>query len=663
MAKKIVDKEKLLQFYRMMVRIRLFEEGLENLFKEGILKGTAHPCTGQEAIATGVCSGLEPDDYILGNHRSHGHCIARGADLGAMMAEILGRVDGYCRGRGGSMHVADLKHNMLGANGIVGAGVPLAVGAAFSIKYLERKGLAVVFFGDGAANQGVVHESMNMAGIWKLPVVFVCENNLYALSVTTKQSLPIADVASRASAYGMQGKVVDGNDVLAVHAAFNELAKKARNGEGAGLLECKTYRWFGHSFRQNKPPRPQEEMDYWRNRCPIKHLESHLLKEDKTKKGILKKIWDEEKAKVDEAVVFAQASAEPDPKTLTQDVYSYPLYRGVAPPRKEAEEGRLISYAAAINEALRSEMRANDKIVLVGEDIARIGGTFGVTQGLLEEFGDRRVVDTPISEAAIAGLGNGAAMTGLKPIVEIQFIDLMTLAMDQLINLAAKHRFMMGGKISVPVVVRTQMGAGLGLGAQHSQSLESWFLHVPGLLVAIPSSPFDAKGLAISAMRENNPVLFLEHKMLYFQTGPVPKEEYSIPFGVAEIKKPGTDVTIIALAAMVGKALAAARTLEKEGISVEVLDPRTLVPLDTETILNSVKKTKRVLIVHEACKQGGPGGEIAAMIAEEAFWYLEAPVKRIGAPFCPVPYSHVLENAYLLKEEDVVRGVKDLLES
>jgi pyruvate dehydrogenase E1 component beta subunit len=253
-------------------------------------------------------------------------------------------------------------------------------------------------------------------------------------------------------------------------------------------------------------------------------------------------------------------------------------------------------------------------------------------------------------------------MTGLKPIVEIQFIDLITLAMDQVTNLAAKHRFMMGGKISVPVVIRTPMGAGLGLAAQHSQSLESWFLHVPGLLVAIPSSPFDAKGLAISAIRENNPVLFLEHKLLYFQTGPVPPEEYSIPFGVADVKRLGTDVTIIALSAMVGKALSAARALEKEGISAEVLDPRTLVPLDTETILASVKKTKRVLIVHESCKQGGPGGEIAATIAEEAFWFLEAPVKRIGAPFCPVPYSHILEDTYLLKEKDIVAAVKQLLE-
>lgn len=661
MSEKVKDRDRRLEFYRVMLRIRLFEEALGELYKEGLLKGTAHSYIGEEAIAVGVCSCLGPRDYIVGTHRSHGHCIARGADLKRMMAEILGRADGYSHGRGGSMHVADLDHNMLGANGIVGAGVPIAVGAGLSIKSSDKKAIAAVFFGDGASNQGVVHESMNMASIWKLPVVFVCENNLYAISVTTRESLSVTDIASRAAGYGMPGRVVDGNDVFAVRAAFAGLTKRARQGKGPALLECKTYRMRGHSFRQDKPPRPKEEVDYWRDRCPIRKLEALLSRDEGMTSEDFDQICREEKVKIDDAITYAKTSPEPDAKTLTSEVYSYPLYSGTAPPREAAEETRSISYAVALNEALHTEMLLNEKIVLIGEDIGLIGGAFGVTQGLMEKFGSDRVIDSPISEAAIVGLGNGAAMTGLRPIIEIQFVDLITLAMDQIVNQAAKYRYMTGGKITVPIVVRTPTGAGLGLAAQHSQSLESWFMHVPGLLVAIPSTPYDAKGLLIASMRQNNPVLFLEHKLLYFKAGPVPPEEYSIPFGVADIKKAGTDITIIAFSAMVDRAVSAAAKLENEGVSAEVVDPRTLIPLDTDTILKSVEKTGRALIVHEACKQGGVGGEISAIIADQAFWSLDAPIKRIGAPFCPVPYSRVLEHAYIPTQSDIIDGVRELL--
>ncbi len=322
---------------------------------------------------------------------------------------------------------------------------------------------------------------------------------------------------------------------------------------------------------------------------------------------------------------------------------------------------RKLTFAQALNEALKQEMRRDPTIYVAGEDVGRYGGIFGVTAGLLEEFGEERVRDTPITESAIIGSAVGAAAAGLRPVVEIMFIDFIGVALDQLFNQAAKMKYMFGGKAKLPIVVRTTCGAGMCAAAQHSQSLEAWFMHIPGLKVVAPSTPYDAKGLLISSIRDDNPVLFIEHKMLYGIEGEVPEEPYTIPLGVADIKREGKDVTVVATMAMVHKALEAAEDLAKEGIEVEVVDPRTLSPLDKETIINSVKKTHRLVIVHEAVKQAGPGAEIAAIVAEEAFEYLDAPIKRVAAPFTPVPFSPVLENAYIPSKESIISAVKEVV--
>ncbi len=322
---------------------------------------------------------------------------------------------------------------------------------------------------------------------------------------------------------------------------------------------------------------------------------------------------------------------------------------------------REITYAEAIAEALRTEMRLDPRVFVMGEDVGSFGGLFAGTKGLLEEFGPERVRDTPISEAALIGAGVGAAITGMRPMVEIQFMDFTACAMDQIVNQAAKIRFMLGGKAEVPLVIRTPYGTGLKLASQHSQSLEAWFVHVPGLLVAMPSTPADAKGLLVSALRDPNPVLFLEHKLLYPSKGPVPEEQYAIPFGLAEVKRPGKDATIVATGLMVGRALAAADALAAEGIEAEVIDPRTLVPLDTAAIIASVKKTGRLVIVHEAVKRGGVGGEIAAVIAEEAFDYLDAPIKRVAGRNVPIAFNEVLEKRAVPGVEDIVVAVKSLV--
>jgi pyruvate/2-oxoglutarate/acetoin dehydrogenase E1 component len=321
------------------------------------------------------------------------------------------------------------------------------------------------------------------------------------------------------------------------------------------------------------------------------------------------------------------------------------------------------TYADALREALREEMIRDENVFLIGEDIGAYGGCFAVTRGLLEEFGEERVRDTPISEAAIVGVAAGAAVTGMRPVAEIMFMDFVAIAMDQLSNQAAKIRYMFGGKAIVPMVVRMPAGSGTGAAAQHSQSLEAWVAHVPGLKVVMPADPYDAKGLLKSAIRDDNPVVFVEHKLLYRQKGEIPDEEYFVPIGEAKIKRPGTDVTLVATSHVVGKALAAAETLSAEGIEVEVVDPRSLVPLDKKTIRESVKKTGRLLVAHEACVRGGFGAEVAAVVAEsDALEYLDAPIRRMGGAEAPVPYNRNLERALVPQVEDLVRGCRELTE-
>jgi len=322
---------------------------------------------------------------------------------------------------------------------------------------------------------------------------------------------------------------------------------------------------------------------------------------------------------------------------------------------------RKLTMRAAINEALRQEMRRDSNVYVIGEDVGVFGGCFGVTAGLIDEFGSKRVIDTPITESAIVGNALGAAATGLRPVAEIMFMDFVGVTMDQIYNQAAKMRYMFGGKAKIPMVIRTACGAGGSAAAQHSQSLEAWFMHIPGLKVVAPSTPYDAKGLLISSIRDDNPVIFVEHKFIYDLEGEVPEDIYTIPLGKADVKRQGSDVTVIATMAMVHRALEAAEELSKEGISVEVIDPRTLQPLDGETIIESVKKTHKVVIVHEAVKFAGPGAEIAAMIAEEAFDYLDAPIKRVAAPFTPVPFSPVLEQEYIPSKEKIIAAVKEAI--
>jgi 2-oxoisovalerate dehydrogenase E1 component len=650
--------EALESLYSTMVRIRRFDERTVELFNQGLVKGTAHSYVGQEAVAGGACAALEEGDYIVGNHRGHGHCIAKGARVDRMMAELMGKVDGYCRGLGGSMHIAALDRNILGCNGIVAAGLPIGTGAALAARLRGTDRVVVTFFGDGGANQGVVHESLNLAAVWKLPVVFLCENNQYALSTASARTTAGESIAARAAAYAIPGVRLDGNDVQAVHEAVRAAVARARAGQGPSLVEAVTYRWGGHSMRANLPDyRTKEEERAWMERDPVARLAHHLTEERGLTPLRLKELQEAVEVELDRAVAFAMASPEPTVDLLESSVLA-PHVPAVEPgPRG----GRELTVAEALNEALRQEMERDARVFVMGEDVGLIGGIFGVTRGLADTFGLDRVRDTPISEATFLGAGVGAAIAGLRPVVEIQIFDFVALTMDQVVNQAAKFRFMLGGRPTVPLVIRGPQGGGIRLAAQHSQSLEAWFAHVPGLVVVAPATPYDAKGLLAAAIRDDNPVIFLEHKALYATKGPVPEAAYAIPLGRADVKRAGTDVTVVATQAMVARALAAAAELEKDGISVEVIDPRTLVPLDEETILASVRKTHRLVVAHEAVKRGGFGAEIAAVVAEKALDELDAPIARVGARPVPMPYNDALERATIPGQADIVAAVRSRL--
>ncbi|NOZ27020.1 MAG: dehydrogenase [Chloroflexi bacterium] len=676
-----LTREQALDMLRQMIEIRLFEHKMFDLLSRDIIRGASHLYAGQEAVAVGAIAALRDDDYITSTHRGHGHCHAHGdrhaktveekqEHMNRMMAEIMGKITGYCKGKGGSMHIADVEHGNLGATAIVGGNIPVATGAGLAVKLRGEEKVVLCFFGEGAVNNGAFHEAVNMAAIWDLPVVYVCENNMYAMSVPWKKASKLPNVADRVQAYGIPGVVVDGQDVVAMYKATQSAVERARRGEGPTLIEAKTYRYYGHSRSDPRRYRTKEEEREWREkRDPI-----HLFKQRLIAAGWLTEEEYQEMERVAEqkleaAVEFGLQSPEPPPDELYKDVYV-----DVKPTPEEIErerelrervrnspDMRQIPYRQALNEALREEMDRDPSVFLIGEDIGLYGGAYGVTRGLYEDYGEERVIDTPISEAAIAGACVGAAMVGMHPVGEIMYVDFTPLAMDQLANQGAKNRYMFGGKTMVPLVMRTEGGAGRAIGGQHSQSLEAIWTHYPGIYVVMPATPYDAKGLLKAAIRDPNPVMFIEHKMLYGVKGPVPEEEYVIPLGVADVKREGTDLTIVTYSRMVLRALEAAEILAEQGISVEVVDLRTLKPLDLDTVVQSIKKTGRFVGVTEGYRTGSFISEVMALVNEAAFDWLDAPMVRVAAADVPVPRAESLEDLAIPNTQAIVRGCLEVL--
>ncbi len=652
--------EVLRDLHRRMVRIRHFEENCGRLSEVGKLPGFLHLYVGEEAVAAGVCAALSDTDRITSTHRGHGHLIAKGGDFKRAYAELFGRSTGYCGGKGGSMHISDMDLGMLGANGIVGAGVPIAAGAGFASKYTDDGTVAVAFFGDGASNIGAFHEGINMAAALKLPVVFVCENNEFGEYTPREQTMAITDIASRAEGYGMPGVIVDGMDAVAVWEVATEAVARARRGDGPSMIEAKTYRYYDHHgvVGLRVKYREDSEIEAWKARDAIEHLERQMDAAGVQSLAESAEVQAGVNAEILEALAFAEASPVPEPETLTQDIYTVRSDRPApAPPRGD----RKLTYVQAMTETIDQVMEADPSVFVAGEDVGGYGGAFRNFTGLIDKYGADRVVDTPISEQAIIGLGIGAAVSGLKPIVDIMFMDFIAVAMDQLMNQAAKLKYMFGGNAVLGMTITTFGGAGLSGAAQHSQSLESFLCHVPGLKVVAPSTAYDMKGLLTACLREPNPTFVMGNKLLLGASGPVPEDLYEVPLGVADIKRSGTDVTLVSYGRMLHECLAAAETLADHGIECEVVDPRTLQPFDTATVVESVRKTNRAIVVHEAVRFGGFGAEIAAQIQEEAFDHLDAPVGRIGAPFSPVPFSPALESLYLPDQTAIAAEVRAIL--
>ncbi len=654
--------EVLLILYRTMQRIRLCEEQLAKSFGRGLIHGACHTYVGQEAVASGVCAHLRPDDAVFSTHRGHGHALAKGLPPRELIAELYGRQAGCSRGRGGSMHLFAPEIGMMGTSGIVGPCILQAAGAGYSFSLLKTKRVAVAFFGDGAVNNGAFHEGLNLASIWKLPVLFVCENNQVATEVPFAYSAANPDVAARGAIYGMPGIAVDGNDVVAVYNAAEEALRRARGGDGPTLLECRTYRTRPHAEGMGDfTYRTREEVEAWKRRCPITALRNRLS--DGTLEGIgeaeLDAIDSELTTEIAEAHTFAAESPWPEASSATTHVYAPPRIPVQAPARDSCT--RQATYMQATWEALAAAMQRDPTIFVFGEGIGKRGGNFKTTAGLFDKYGTQRLCDTPIAERGFVGLAGGAAMTGARPVVDFMFADFVLDAVGEIVNQIAKIQYMSSGRISMPIVLRGCIGVGHSAATHHSGNYYAMYAQFPGLRVVVPSNAYDAKGLLAHALRSHDPVLFLEPRELLSLSGPVPEEDYEIEFGRAAVVRQGTDATVVALGAMVPKAMAVCEALAGEGISIEVIDPRTVSPLDEETILHSVHKTGRLLIVDETFAPFGLGAEIAARIVDRGFDDLDAPIKRLNGEFSPTPYSPPLEAAVVPDVNHIHAAILDLL--
>ncbi|TET52126.1 MAG: pyruvate dehydrogenase [Actinomycetota bacterium] len=738
-----ITRKKALNLLEHMYMIRTLEDMLAQI-KVGLYKplakfnyvGPTHLSIGQEATAAGSISSIGIDDYITSSHRGHGDAMAKGCSMikladdssllkllasrqvyleaigesisdtdsreeleekalkvhtYRMIAELFGKAHGYCRGVGGGMHIADFELGHLGANAIVGGHVPIATGAAMSIRYKEENSMVLCLAGDGAFSNGVVLESLNLAAMaqfknglmgkkFGIPMIFGIVNNQYAMSGQSVGEITGLDfMARRAAGFStdlMHAEVVDGMDVLAVADSVKRATGIIKKGDGPVLLEFMTYRYKGHSLSDPLTYRDREELDQWKARDAISTYEKKLKKAkfpasqganitEKDIKALSKKVSDRNAAMAE----YAAAADFPEGKSMLTHLFSqktedrvpkkYSNPKPASPlPEYKRDDSDKINARIAVREAIIEEMARDRRVITFGEDIADYGGAFGVTNDLLKTFSRDRVFNVSISEAGMVGAAVGMAMTGLKPIVEIMYNDFIMQALGQIGNQAAKWSYMSGGQISVPMVLRTTIGGGKGYAGQHSQSLEALVTHIPGLKVVAPASAYDFKGLLKSAIRDDNPVIFFEQQLIYNSLGIVPREEYLVPIGKAKVLKEGKDITIVCWSYMVEQSLKAAETLEKEGISAEVIDIRTLIPLDIDTIISSVKKTGKVVVTSQEVIQSSFISEVVTRIQENCFDWLDAPIQRLGAPNGIPPSAENLEKLFLPDAEKLVRIIK-----
>jgi len=664
----------LIEIFAMMTKIQECDQRIQHWLSAGKLQFQYYPCGGQEAIPAAFTPLLSSDDYMITTYRCIHDVLAKGSSVEHVFSEIAGKSGGLCKGKGGPMHLSDPDHGLMVTSGIVGGGVPIANGLALAAMLNNTGRITVVSFGDGAANIGAVHEAMNLASLWQLPVIFLCQNNQYAEYTSYSESTRSKNLAKRAHAYEMPGVQVDGTDPVAVYHAGKEAIARAKDNKGPTFIEATCERLQGHAFGSDEDHMDQNRLSEAKNNSPLKKFRERLITENILSEEEIKKIEIAATAEIDAAEKVAESSPPPKEDELYQDVFENhqdipdlgKLGSRVLedPEIINEEDSENITYCQAITQTLEYALESDDSVILMGEDIADpAGGVVKATYGLSSKFGLERVRPTPISEQAIIGAAIGASMAGLRPVAEIMVNDFLGVCMDQVTNHAAKLRYMSGGKTNVPITIRTMIAGNVGsFGAQHSQSLEAWLTHSPGIKVVAPGTPKDLKGLLLSCIYDEDPCVVMESMGLYFGSGLVPKEDYRIPLGKAEIKKSGSDLTIITYGAALLNAIEVANDLEQEGISVEILDLRSLVPLDKDAIIESVSKTKRAVILHGAIRFCGFGAEIASFIHENLHSDLIKPVTRIGSAYTPIPFAKELENYHFPNNDNIKLQIKSLIE-
>ena len=659
------------EIYRQLSRIHEVDKAIQKGLSGGTFQFTYWPMTGQEAIPAVIAQLTDASDYMVTTYRGIHDQVAKGVALEGLFAEALGRIGGVNKGKGGSPHISCPDSGSMLTTAIVGAGAPIANGLALAAQLRGENSVTIVNFGDGATSIGAIHEAMNLAGVWKLPIIFLCQNNNIGEYTFIPDYTASEDFASRAPGYGFKGVKLDGNDPVAFYQGMQDVIAAVRRGEGPVFVEALTLRLGPHAGVGDSNQLTREELDAGKANWPVPRMRARLLGAGICTEDELTAIDLAARQEVDAAVAAALASPVTPASETLLDVYgddSVVPRRGIYPVRAAENEPegprKTMTMSEAVCHAQELALERDPAVFLLGEDIGDPpGGVFKTSAGLQTKFGKARVRATPIAEQAIIGAATGAALVGMRPVAEIMFCDFAGVCLDQIANHAAKQRYMSGAATHAPMTIRMLVGGGIGgFGAQHSQSLEAWLLHIPGLKVVYPSTPTDAKGLLTSCILDEDPCVHLESMMLTFGTREeVPLGEYSIPLGVAKVRRPGADISLITYGWQVQQCLKAAEALEAEGVSAEVIDLRSLLPLDYHRVLDSVRKTRRALVVHAATEFCGLGAEIASTINEELFSTLKAPASRLGADFAPIAYSREIETHQVPRGDSIAARVRQIM--